>query len=87
MAKIIHPKNTNVIYNNHKSWIDLIQCGVPQPFIHLIPLLFLLYINDLSAVSKANLYGRFTDDISMFIAGNDMNGVQNQVNGDLVLVQ
>ena len=71
-----------VAHNNHKSTNKLIQCGVPQDSI-LGPLLFLLCINDFSAVPTASLNIMFAVDT----VGNDINAVCNQLNDDLGLAQ
>ena len=61
-----------VTYNNHKSSHEKIHCGVPQGSI-LGPILFLLYINDLTNVSEYCFSVLFADDTNMFITGKDMN--------------
>ena len=57
-----------VTYNSAKSESQVIKCGVPQGSI-LGPLLFLLYINDLSTVSDDLFSILFADDSNMFIVG------------------
>ena len=57
-----------VTYNSIKSNKLRITCGVPQGSI-LGPLLFLLYINDLSTVSDASLPFMFADDTTFLYTG------------------
>ena len=61
-----------VVYNGTTSSRDRITCGVPQGSI-LGPLLFLLYINDLSNASKKVFALLFADDSNMFLSGKDPN--------------
>ena len=56
----------NGINSTHKN----ITCGVPQESI-LGPLLFLLYLNDLSAVSDITFTFMFVDDTHIFVQGKD----------------
>lgn len=59
-----------VYLNNTLSDRLPVTCGVPQGSI-LGPLLFLLYINDLSTVSKLLTLIMFADDTNIFICGQD----------------
>ena len=55
-----------VTIDGHESGFASIKCGVPQGSI-LGPVLFRLYINDLSYVSKILQCVMFTDDTNMFL--------------------
>ena len=73
-------------YSNYESSFGTITCGVPQGSI-LGPLLFLMYINDLSNISEYCFSLLFADDTNMFHTGKDMKIVCDQVNEDLKNVQ
>ena len=51
------------------------------------PILFLLYINDLTSVSEFCFSVLFADDTNMFITGKDMDILCHQLNGDLRNIQ
>ena len=71
-------KKQFVTYNGNKSKTEKINCGVPQGST-LGPLLFLLYINDLSTVSGACMSILFADDTNMFYwKESTNNGNSNQ---------
>ena len=71
-----------VTYNGVKSDLKNIQCGVPQGSI-LGPLLFLLYINDLTFACKRTFPVLFADDSNLFISDKNPNHVQHMINDEL----
>ena len=72
-----------VTYNNVSSNTKSINCGVPQGSI-LGPLLFLIYINDLSKVCTYTTPILFADDTNIFLNGLDIQQMQNTINKELL---
>ena len=71
-----------VAFNSHNSNSLPIQCGVPQGSI-LGPLLFLLYVNDISNTSPLLSFILFADDTNIFYSHPDMNTVIHTLNVEL----
>ena len=72
-------KQRVVLNGQRSSWVD-VQAAVPQASI-LEPLLFLIYINDLTdnLVSNPKLFA----DNTLFSTVTDPNVTANQINNDL----
>ena len=70
------------------SWKDsessrmLIKCGVLQGSI-LGPILFILYINDLTSVSKILRSIMFADDTNLFLSGKNVADIESRFNSEL----
>ena len=64
-------RKQTVIFHGTNSALKNIICGVPQGSI-LGPLLFLIYINDVSAVSQVTFPIMFADDKNFFIQGKNL---------------
>ena len=73
-------KQRVVLNGQHSSWSDVLA-GVPQGSI-LGPLLFLIYINDLSDGLNCNPK-LFADDTSLFSTVYNINDATNTLNNDL----
>ena len=71
-----------VIYNGTSSSMKTMYCGVPQGSISG-PILFLLYINDLSNVCKNTEPFLFADDSNLFIRDKDPHNLESQLNKQL----
>ena len=71
-----------VSYNNCKSSLRDIVCGVPQGSI-LGPLLFILYVNDITFTSNVLDFILFADDTTILYSHKDINSQVNVVNGEL----
>lgn len=74
-----------VYLNNTNSDKLPITCGVPQGSI-LGPILFLLYINDLSTVTKLLTFIMFADDTNIFISGKNLDFITHIINSELTTV-
>ena len=78
-------RQQSVMYNGHESEFKMMRCGVPQGSI-LGPLLFLLYINDLTAVSNFFMPILFADDTNLFCTGTDLKDMIRQINEEMAKI-
>ena len=71
-----------VSFGSVDSSAQIIKCGVPQGSI-LGPLLFLLYVNDISLVSNVILPILFADDTNVFLTGKNVEDLIMSMNKEL----
>ena len=72
-------RKQRVIYNGTSSSELIVKCGVPQGSI-LGPLLFILYINDLSNISSLLTPIMYADDSSFFLQGTNIDNIITGIN-------
>ncbi len=70
-----------VDFDGHRSDLCDIDCGVPQGSI-LGPLLYLLYVNDISQASTANILS-FADDTSLYISDRNLKTLYDRANVEI----
>ena len=70
------------VVNNHQSSNGRVICGVPQGSV-LGPLLFLIYVNDISQAVPGNKLKLFADDTNLFLYGKTLVDLENQANSCL----
>lgn len=81
----LHNRSQHVIYDEKRSSTINISCGVPQGSI-LGPLLFLIYINDLSKISNSLYMIMYADDTNVFISGKNLKDLEIVMNRELAFL-
>ena len=71
-----------VTIDNQNSQYNSLNVGVAQGSV-LAPLLFLIYVNDLSCVSGILNPITFADDTNLFLTGNNINDINELFNSEL----
>ena len=74
-----------VVYNSVNSDMEDVKCGVPQGSI-LGPLLFLVYINDLSLQSDVLKNVLFADDANFLVQGKNIDVLVHNLNRELLRI-
>ncbi len=81
----LHDRYQKVVISGQTSSEGLIKAGVPQGSV-LGPLLFLIYINDLTLVTKSKMK-LFADDTTLYVDFDDPNESTHILNQDLKAIQ
>ena len=79
----LNDRRQQVSYNGANTSYKTVNCGVPQGSI-LGPLLFIIYINDLSTVSTTLTSVLFADDTTLVDSDPNLTALVNRFNAELV---
>ena len=71
-----------ILYDDFKTEVKIVKCGVPQGSI-LGPLLFLIFVNDLSNSTKVLDPVLFADDTNLFCSDNNIRTLFETANQEL----
>ena len=78
-------RTQSVFCNEHYSSSDIIKTGVPQGSI-LGPILFLVYIDDITNASSKLNYTIYADDTSLLIPDNDLHNLHKNLQTELQFI-
>ena len=84
MSDYLSDRTQCVVLNSVTSTKKDITAGVPQGSV-LGPLLFLIYVNDISE-NLLSLTRLFADDSSLFVSASNLRDIEGLLNHDLILV-
>ena len=84
-SSYLHNREQFTDYLSSKSSIENVSCGVPQGSI-LGPLLFLLYMNDLTSICKECRPILFADDTTLLYNDTDLHNLIQKINNELKLI-
>ena len=82
-SSYLHNRTQYVSVNGTSSHVRSVNCGVPQGS-QIGPLLFTLYINDMSNSTSSLQFVHYADDTTVYRSGRDVNAVISDVNGALI---
>lgn len=84
ISNYLEDRKQYVVLNSSNSEIKGVSAGVPQGSV-LGPLLFLVYVNDITDQLLC-LTRLFADDSSLFISATDIRDIEGIVNHDLIII-